>query len=175
MPPPPPPANIPPLEESATGVKGKPLTLREALKVHRSAALCSSCHNRMDPLGLAFEHFNALGRWRDKELNQPIEPAGELLTGESFKDVQELKRILATDKRMDFYRCLTEKMLIYALGRGLEYTDMETVDEIVAKLDAAKGRPSVLIRGIIDSSPFQRRGKTKETAASATGVSPSNN
>jgi hypothetical protein len=173
--PPPPPANIAPLEDSAAGVKGKPPTLRETLKVHRSAALCSSCHNRMDPLGLAFENFNALGRWRDKELNQPIEPAGALLTGESFKDVRGLKRVLATDRRMDFYRCLTEKMLIYALGRGLEYTDIQTVDEIVAKLEAAKGRPSVLIRGIIDSPAFQRRGKSQEVAAQATAVSPSNN
>jgi hypothetical protein len=176
MPPPPPPANIPPLEDSAASVKGKPPTLRETLKVHRSAALCSSCHNRMDPLGLAFENFNALGRWRDKELNQPIETAGELLTGESFKNVRELKHVLATEKRMEFYRCLTEKMLIYALGRGLEYTDVETVDEIVAQLEASKGRPSVLIRGIIDSPAFQRRGKTKEATASApAGVSPSNN
>ena len=62
--------------------------LQDALKVHRADALCSSCHNRMDPLGLAFENFNALGRWRDKELNQPIETAGELLSGESFKDVR---------------------------------------------------------------------------------------
>jgi hypothetical protein len=175
MPPPPPPANIPPLEDSAAGVKGKPPTLRETLKVHRSAPLCSSCHNRMDPLGLAFENFNALGRWRDKELNQPIEPAGELLTGESFKNVQELKRVLATAKRMDFYRCLTEKMLIYALGRGLEYSDIETVDEIVAKLEATKGQPAVLIRGIIDSSAFQRVRKTKEVAASSTGVGSTNN
>ena len=174
MPPPPPPANIPPLEDSAAAVKGKPPTLRETLKVHRSAALCSSCHNRMDPLGLAFEHFNALGRWRDKELNQPIETEGELLTGESFKDVRELKHVLATAKRMDFYRCLTEKMLIYALGRGSEYSDTETVDEIVAKLEATKGRPSVLIRGIIDSPAFQRRGKSTEAAVSAGGVSPSN-
>jgi hypothetical protein len=175
MPPPPPPANIPPLEDSAAAVKGKPPTLRETLKIHRGAALCSSCHNRMDPLGLAFENFNALGRWRDKELNQPIESAGQLLTGESFKDVRDLKHVLATDKRMDFYRCLTEKMLIYALGRGLEFPDIETVDQIVAKLEAAKGKPSFLIRGIIDSPAFQRRARTKEVAASAPGVRPSTN
>jgi hypothetical protein len=175
MPPPPPPANIPPLEDSAAAVKGKPPTLRETLKIHRSAPLCSSCHNRMDPLGLAFEHFNALGRWRDKELNQPIESAGQLLTGETFKDVRGLKQVLATSRRMDFYRCLTEKMLIYALGRGLEYPDIETVDTIVAKLEATTGRPSVLIRGIIDSPAFQRRGKSREATASAAGGSPSNN
>jgi hypothetical protein len=111
----------------------------------------------MDPLGLAFENFNALGRWRDKELGQPIESAGELLTGETFENVTELKRVLATDRRMDFYRCATEKMLIYALGRGLEPGDTHTVDDIVGKLEAAQGRPSALVRGIIESPAFQRR------------------
>ena len=171
MPPPPPPPNVPALEQAAAGVKGKPPTLRETLELHRSAALCSSCHKRMDPLGLAFENFNALGLWRDKELNQLIEPAGELLTGQSFQDVRGLKHLLATERRLDFYRCVTEKMLIYALGRGLEFTDIETVDDIVAKLEAVKGRPSVLIKGIIESPAFQRRGKTREAAVSALGSS----
>lgn len=156
-PPPPPPPDVTPLEQAAAGVKGKPPTLRETLKVHRSEPLCSSCHNRMDPLGLAFENFNALGRWRDKELNQPIESGGELLTGESFQDVRELKRILVSSRRYDFYRCVTEKMLIYALGRGLEPSDTHTVDVIVDQLEAAGGRPSVLFRGIIESPAFQRR------------------
>src|SRR5262249_13496433 len=155
-PPPPPPPDIPPLEQAAGGAKGKPPTLRETLAIHRKAALCSSCHNRMDPLGLAFENFNALGRWRDKELSQPIEAGGQLLTAESFKDVRELKRILTTTRRLDFYRCSTEKMLIYALGRGLEPYDTHTIDELVDKLEAAKGRPSVLLRGIIESPAFQR-------------------
>ena len=158
MPPPPPPPNVPLLEQAAAALKGKtPPTLRETLKLHREDALCSSCHNRMDPLGLAFENFNALGRWRDKELGQPIEPAGELLTGESFKDVRELKRLLTSGRRLDFYRCATEKMLIYALGRGLEPQDAHTVDDLVSKLEAAKGRPSVLISGIIEAPAFQRR------------------
>ena len=167
-PPPPPPPDLPPLEEAAERVKGKPPTLRETLAVHRSATLCSSCHNRMDPLGLAFENFNALGRWRDKELNQPIEAGGRLLTGESFKDVRELKRILATTRRLDVYRCATEKMLVYALGRGVEPYDMHTVDEVVGKLEAAQGRPSVLIRSIIESPAFQRRrplARSETTAA----------
>jgi hypothetical protein len=156
-PPPPPPPDLPTLEEAAGHVKGRQPTLREALAIHRKAALCSSCHNRMDPLGLAFENFNALGRWRDKELNQPIEAGGQLLTGESFKDVRELKRILTTTRRLDFYRCATEKMLIYALGRGMESYDTHTVDELADKLEAAQGRPSVVIRGIIESAAFQRR------------------
>jgi hypothetical protein len=166
MPPPPPPPNVPLLEQAAAALKGKaPPTLRETLKLHREEALCSSCHNRMDPLGLAFENFNALGRWRDKELGQPIETAGELLTGEKFKDVRELKRVLATDRRLDFYRCVVEKMLIYALGRGLEPGDAHTVDELVNKLEAAHGRPSVLISGIIETPAFQRRRQQAERVA----------
>jgi hypothetical protein len=166
-PPPPPPPDLPPLEDSASAVKGKPPTLRETLKIHRSAALCSSCHNRMDPLGLAFENFNALGRWRDKELNQPIEAGGQLLTGESFKDVRELKKILVSKRRLDFYRCAAEKMLIYALGRGLEPYDTHTVDELVGKMEAAQGRPSVLVRGIIESPAFQRRRPLAQEASGA--------
>jgi hypothetical protein len=167
VPPPPPPPDVTPLEQAAASVKGKPPTLREALKVHRADALCSSCHSRMDPLGLAFENFNALGRWRDKELNQPIEASGELLSGESFQDVRALKHVLVTDRRRDFYRCATEKMLIYALGRGLEAQDMHTIDSIVDKLEAAEGRPSVLLRGIIESPAFQRRGQPADQESPA--------
>lgn len=164
---PPPPPDITPLEQAAAGVKGKPPTLRETLKLHRADALCSSCHNRMDPLGLAFENFNALGRFREKELNQPIKGGGELITGEPFQNVRELKRILATDRRMDYYRTVTEKMMMYALGRAIEPGDTHTMDEIVNRLEAVKGKPSELIRGIIDSPAFQRRG-THETAAAKT-------
>jgi hypothetical protein len=156
-PPPPPPPNVTPLEQAAAAVKGKPPTLRETLKVHRNEPLCNSCHNQLDPLGLAFENFNALGRWRDKELGEPIEAGGELLTGESFADVRELKRILVTERRLDFYRCATEKLLTYALGRGLDMYDTHTLDEVVDKLEDGQGRPSVLIQGIIESPAFQRR------------------
>jgi hypothetical protein len=111
----------------------------------------------MDPLGLALEHFNALGRWRDKERDQPIDASAELITGEAFRSIQELKRILVTSRRQDFYRCLSEKMLTYALGRGLEYYDVHAVDEIVQRLEKADGRPSALLSGIIESAPFQKR------------------
>jgi hypothetical protein len=156
LPPAPPPPDIPTLED-ATVDGAKPRTLREALKAHRADALCASCHNRMDPLGLALENFNALGMWRDKERGQPVDAAGELITGEQFSNVRELKRVLATERKADFYRCLTEKLLVYALGRGLEYYDVETVDAIVARLEQSGGRPSALLSGVIESVPFQRR------------------
>ncbi len=167
MPPPPPPPDIPPLEEAAAGANGKTLTLRETLKLHRSETLCSSCHNRMDPLGLAFENFNALGRWRDKERSQPIDASGQLITGESFKSVKELKHTLVRERRRDFYRCLTEKMLTYALGRGLDYHDVESVDKIVDQVERADGRPSALVAGIIESAPFQKRRAVRSATVAA--------
>src|SRR5207249_9169175 len=120
-------------------------------------ALCSSCHNRMDPLGLALENFNALGMWREKERGQPIDATGKLITGESFHDILEVKRVLTTEHRQDFYRCLTEKLLTYALGRGLEYYDVETVDQIVDRLGREDGRFSALLMGVVESAPFQKR------------------
>jgi hypothetical protein len=138
-PPPPPPPNIPALEDVLAGRQGPPPTLRETLKMHRSATLCASCHNRMDPLGLAFENFNALGRWRDKDRNLPIDAAGQLITGESYHNIKEFKQILVNQHRRDFYRCLTEKMLTYALGRGLDYYDVETVDRIVERIEKNDG------------------------------------
>ena len=108
-------------------------------------------------LGLAFENFNALGMWREQERNQPIDATGRLITGESFSGVRELKRLLADEHRRDLYRCLTEKLLTYALGRGLEYYDTETVDRIVRQLEADDGRFQPLLFGIVESAAFQKR------------------
>ncbi|MDB6020562.1 MAG: hypothetical protein JWQ04_419 [Pedosphaera sp.] len=154
---PPPPPNIPPLEDSEKAVAGRQPTLREVLAIHREKPLCASCHNRMDPLGLALENFNAMGMWREKERDQDIEAAGKLITGEKFNNIRELKHILATDHHLDFYRTFTGKMLTYALGRGLEYYDVETVDQIVDSLEKQDGRFSALLTGIIESAPFQKR------------------
>jgi hypothetical protein len=155
-PPPPPPPNIPPLEDAAKGIKDHEPTLRETLEMHRAKPLCSSCHNRLDPLGLAMENFNAMGMWREKERNQPVDVTGKLLTGEAFDNVRELKHILAANHRRDFYRCITEKLMTYALGRGLDYYDVEAVDQIVARLEKQDGRFSALLMGVIESPPFQK-------------------
>jgi len=154
-PPAPPPPNLPTLDDVAQQA-GKELTLRETLAIHRADALCSSCHNRMDPLGLALEHFNAMGMWREQEGGEPVEVSGTLISGESFTDIRELKQILATQRSEDFFHCLTEKLLIYALGRGLEHYDLHTEEEIVNRLKQSNGRPSELLLGIINSAPFQR-------------------
>jgi hypothetical protein len=168
-PPPPPPPNIPPLEDAAKKVEGREPTLRETLELHRTQPMCNSCHNRMDPLGLAFENFNAMGMWRNQEREQTIDASGTLITGEPFTNVRELKHILATRHARDFYRCLTEKMLTYAIGRGLDYYDVETVDEIVERIDKANGAFSALLGGVIDSAPFQKSRPTDLLAQSAPG------
>jgi hypothetical protein len=162
-PPPPPPENVPALEAAKVEVKDREPTLRESLAMHLESPLCHSCHSRMDPL--AMENFNAMGLWRDTERQQPIESSGQLITGEKFDDVKALKRILANDRRKDFYHCLTEKFLTFALGRGLDYYDVETMDRIVDRLEAENGRFSALLFGVIESAPFQRRAEGTATAA----------
>ena len=168
---PPPPPNIPPLEDAAKDIKDHPPSLREALALHRADPLCSSCHSRLDPIGLAFENFNAMGLWRDQEFEQPIDVAGKLFSGEDFANVKELKKILASKHAQQFYRALTEKMLTYALGRGLEYYDVATVDQIVERLEKTGGKPSALLNGIVESAPFQKtRGQTTKTTANKSGA-----
>ena len=156
-PPAPPPPNIPSLEESGKTVAGRTPSLRESMVLHRSQPTCAACHARMDPLGLALENFNALGRWRDKERAGPIDASAKLVSGETFTDVRQLKHILVERRSRDFYRCLTEKLLTYALGRGLEAGDVQAVDTIVARIEANGGRASALLSGVIESTPFQKR------------------
>jgi hypothetical protein len=166
-PPPPPPANVPALEASESEFKdGHEPTLREVLKLHREAPMCRSCHNRMDPIGLGFENFNAIGAWRDTERKQPIAAEGSLITGEKFTSVAQLKKILANDHREEFYRTLSTKLMTYATGRGMEYYDVETIDRIVERLDEQDGRFSALLSGIVESAPFQKM-RTQATVTAA--------
>ena len=151
------PPGVPELEEAAKTFGNHEPSLREVLAAHREAPLCSSCHDRMDPLGIALENFNALGMWRETEKGEVIDASGKLITGETFKDVRELKLILVSEHRDDFYRCMTQKLMTYALGRGLEYYDEYTVDTIVDRLEEGDGQFSVLLKEIIKSSPFQRQ------------------
>jgi hypothetical protein len=171
-PPPPPPPDIPSLEEVASPAELKKLSLRETLALHAKEPMCASCHSRMDPLGLALENFNAMGMWRTSELGQPVQPAGKLITGETFNDIRELKRVLATAKRADFYHCLSEKMLKYALGRGVEHYDVVTLDRLAEALETSGGKLSTLIYGIIHSAPFQQRRPTTSSSLSESSPAP---
>jgi mono/diheme cytochrome c family protein len=154
---PPPPPAVPSLEETEKKISDRVPTQRELLAKHREDALCASCHNRMDPLGLALESFNAMGLYRTQELDQPVDSTGELFTGEPFKNVRDLKRILSTSHRREFYLTLTEKLMIYSLGRGVEYYDVPTMDKIVERLERNGGRFSEILMGVIESAPFQQR------------------
>jgi hypothetical protein len=157
-PPPPPPPDVPSLEASEKTADGRELSLREVLAKHREMPLCSSCHDRMDPLGLVLENFNAMGLWRDQERGEAIPPSGgKLVTGETFANVQELKKLFVTARRTDYYRCLSEKLLTYALGRGPQPCDILAIDGIVSALEQSNGKFSTLIMGVIESTPFQKR------------------
>jgi hypothetical protein len=114
----------------------------------------------MDPIGFAFEHFDGIGAWRDQEDGHAINASGKLNKGETFNGAAELTRVLATERREQFVRCLTEKMLTYALGRGLEYYDRCAVDKISQHLARQNYKFSALIMGVVQSAPFQlRRGE----------------
>lgn len=154
-PPPPAPPDIPSLEEAAKGVAG--LTMKEQMVIHRESPDCRSCHARMDPIGLAFENYTAVGTYREQDSGKKIESDGKLATGEEFAGVEELKQLLATDRRGDFERCLAEKLLTYALGRGVEYYDAPAIDGIVARMDGKNGSLQEAVRAIVDSPPFQMR------------------
>ena len=167
-PPPPPPPNVPELKEvKLTG------SLRQRLEQHRENALCASCHSRMDPLGFGLENFDGIGAWRTKDGQFPIDPAGQLVSGESFKGASDLTAILAKSKRPEFVRCLSEKMLIYALGRGLEFYDKCAVESISRGLAGHHYRFSALILEIVNSVPFQqRRGDRVGTVATSGTATP---
>ena len=154
---PPAPPDVPELEEERRGEHK--LTMREQMEKHREDPLCASCHARMDPIGLALENFNAIGYWRDEQGDKPIDTAGTLMTGESFESVAELKKVLANDRKRDIIRCVAEKMMTYALGRGLEYYDVPTIDRITDELLKSKngGTGRELIYAIVESVAFQQR------------------
>lgn len=153
---PPAPPGVPELESAVSAGKAHP-TMREMMEIHRKKPECRGCHARMDPIGLGLENFNALGQFRTSEHGKPIDAAGQLLTGEKFSDVAALKEILATKRRQDFYRCLSEKLLTYAIGRGMEYYDSTTIDQLTERLEKNKGSLRELVQGIIESAPFQKR------------------
>ena len=153
---PPPPPNTPQLEDAAEQAGPNP-TMREMMQVHRDSPDCRGCHARMDPIGLGLENFDALGRYRTRDNGKPIDAAGELLTGEKFTNVAQLKQILAYGRKDDLYRCLSEKLLTYAIGRGVEFYDATTIDHLVERLKKHNGKLRELIMGIIESAPFQQR------------------
>lgn len=152
-PPPPPPPNVPALDESKIGSSG---SIRQQMEAHRENPACASCHSKMDPLGFGFENFNAIGSWRTQDGKFPVDATGTLPDGRSFNGPNELKTLLRA-KPDAFAECVADKLLTYALGRGLERYDRRTVREIAKQAAAQDYRFSSLVLEIVNSLPFQMR------------------
>jgi hypothetical protein len=154
-PPPPPPPNIPALKENNEGAA--PTSVRARLEEHRKNPVCASCHARMDPLGFALENFDAIGRWRDvDESGKAVDSSGVLPDGRSFRGPAEFRQALLA-RQDELVGSLTEKLLTYALGRGLESYDMPAVRAITRAAAPGDYRWSAIIAGIVDSVPFRMR------------------
>ena len=152
---PPAPPGVPELEDGPHASANP--TMREMMEIHRKKPECRGCHARMDPIGLALENFNALGQFRTTEHGKAIDASGKLLTGEKFADIAALKEVLADKRKQDFYRCVSEKLLTYAIGRGIEYYDATTIELLATRLTQNNGSLRELIQGVVESAPFQKR------------------
>ncbi len=167
-PPPPPPPDVPELKDNAVDATA---SLRVRMEQHRANLSCAACHARMDPLGFGLENFDAIGAWRDKDGEAAIDASGALPAGGAFNGPVELKGVLKS-KAGQFRRCLAEKMLTYAIGRGVERYDRRAVAGITAALEADGDKFSRLVLAIVDSQPFQMRRahatQSPDSSASAT-------
>jgi hypothetical protein len=166
-PPPPPPPNVPPLKENDG--KSKPTALRERMEAHRNNPVCASCHNRMDPLGFALEHYDAVGAWRENDTGATINSTIEL-AGEKIDSPRAFREALLTHTD-EFVHTVAEKLLTYALGRGLDYYDAPTIRKIVSDLERNEYRWSSLLVGVVQSTPFRmRRALEPKTTATPAGA-----
>jgi hypothetical protein len=158
-PPPPPPADVPSLDEAGLG---DVRSMREQLELHRSNPVCASCHRNMDPLGFGLENYDAIGRWRDRDGKFAVDATGVLPNGQPFTSAGEMRTLLAA-QLPQFSRALTEKMLVYALRRGLGAADRRSVNDITNALAADGHRFRTLVHAIVKSLPFRhRRGEATE-------------
>ena len=162
-PPPPPPPNVPALEDTAAAGHGA--SIREQMEQHRRSPACAACHTRMDPLGFALENFDGIGQWRDTDGGAPIDASGVLPDGTAFTGPADFREALL-ERRGEFIRTVTEKLLTYALGRAVGAPDMPAVRGILRDAASDDHRWSSLILGIVESQPFQmRRAQAASTAA----------
>ena len=155
-PPTPPPPNVPELKENSAD--GKPHSLRERMEEHRSNAVCAGCHKVMDPIGFSLENFDAIGRWRSADEGARIDPSGTLFNGAKVDGPAALRQMLMS-RPETFVGVMTEKLLTYALGRGVEYYDMPAVRNIVREAGSRDFRFSALVLGIARSTPFEMKVK----------------
>lgn len=169
-PPPQPPPNVPTLDESNKAVSSVPKTVRAQLELHRKNQPCAGCHRVIDPPGFALENFNSVGQWRDKGADgAPLDVAGTLADGSQVNGPAALREAILSRPNA-FVTVVTEKMLTYALGRGLEPADMPVVRRIVKKAAQNEYRLSSIVMGIVESAPFQMRTKLEPPPESAETV-----
>jgi hypothetical protein len=154
-PPPPPPPNIPALE--AQSKDGRQLTSRQQMEQHRVNPVCASCHARMDPIGFSLENYDGVGAWRSQDAGTAIDTSGKLSDGTEFKGPEGLKKLLLTKLREEFIETFSEKLLTYALGRGLEYYDRPAIRSIAADAEKSNSSISAFIQAIVKSQQFQMR------------------
>jgi hypothetical protein len=159
---PPPPPDVPALKGNQEGEK--PRTMREQMAEHRANPVCASCHKAMDSIGFAMENFDAVGAWRTRDAGQLIDATGELSDGTKVDGVVTLRKALVSRPEL-FSGTMTEKMLIYALGRGLDYRDMPAVRAILRDASRTNYRFSTLILGVVHSTPFQMRTAPRDSEA----------
>ena len=152
VPPSPPPPNVPPLKEESAD--GKPRSLRESMEAHRANPVCAGCHKSMDPIGFSMENFDGVGHWRTSDHGVPIDPSGTLFNGASVNGISGLRQMLAGNPDV-FVGVMAEKMLTYALGRGITYNDMPAVRKIVQDARSRDYKFSALVAGVARSTPFQ--------------------
>jgi hypothetical protein len=168
--PPDPPPNVPALKEAAAGGNG-PQTMRQLMEAHRANPACAGCHKMMDPIGFAMENFDGIGKWRLKDGGQIVDASSQLTDGTRITGVVDLRNALLRYSPQ-FARVVTEKLLTYALGRGVEYRDMPVVRAIVREAASDNYRFSKLIEGIMNSEPFQMNRKREGTLTAATEPRP---
>jgi hypothetical protein len=170
-PPPEPPPNVPDLKENTKEsiVQGQAPSVRERLEEHRSNPACASCHNVMDPIGFSLENFDAVGKWRTVDGITPIDASGQLIDGSKVDSPSSLRQALLGHSEQ-FVRTMAEKLLTYAVGRGIEYYDMPVVRSIARGASENDYRFSSLIMGIVRSAPFQMKMKAPEGQPVAAGA-----
>jgi hypothetical protein len=159
-PPPSPPANVPALSDNEAGQE--PKSLRERMELHRKNPTCATCHRVMDPLGFALENFDGIGAWRSKEPGGAIDPAGKLADGSDVDGPVALRAAIMRHPDQ-FVRTLTEKLMTYGLGRGLEYYDMPVVRAIARDTARKNYRFSAIVAGIVSSAPFRQKAPSAES------------
>jgi hypothetical protein len=155
-PPPPPPPGVPDLEETDETKEGKILTTRERMEVHRASASCRSCHQYMDPIGLALDNFDVTGKWRYRENGMALDTRGTLYDGTDISSPDELSRALLA-RPIPLVRNFTENLLAYALGRRVEYYDQPAIRTITREAESQGHRLSSYVLGVVKSVPFQMK------------------